>query len=351
MEKDTQSGIAKKTLLFILLIVLLIAFFGLDVAIGSVNIHFPDLLKAIFYQSGSAFEKIIFLFRLPKAFTAILAGGALAICGLLMQNLFRNPLAGPSVLGITSGASIGVAAVLLTSGFSATNYVIHQLDLDLSLLIFFSASLGAGMVMFIILFIAKRINDNIVLLLVGIMIGNITLSIVSIWQYFARPEQIQDFLFWTLGSLSGVNKDKLVILAVVVVVLSSVVFLISNQLNLLLTGRNYATSMGLNYRSTRFFIILITSLLTGAITGFCGPIGFVGIAVPHLARSIFNTSNHRILIPASLLIGGVLLLFCDVIAHLPGSQYVLPINAVTALIGSPIVIWVIVKNKNLHSSF
>ncbi len=323
----------------------------MDVAIGSVYIPFSEVFSALIFKGSSSFEKIIYLFRLPKALTAILAGGALSICGLMMQNLFRNPLAGPSVLGITSGASIGVAAVLLTSGFSATNYIINQIDLDMSFVIFLSASLGAAMVMSIILIIANKISDNIVLLLVGIMIGNITLSVISIWQYFARPEQIQDFLFWTLGSLSGVNHEKLILLGVVVIILSLLVFIFSNQLNLMLTGKNYATSMGLNYKSTRFVIILFSSLLTGAITGFCGPIGFVGIAVPHLARSIFNTSNHRILIPASLLMGGSLLLFCDIIAHLPGSQYVLPINAVTALIGSPIVIWVIVKNRNLHASF
>jgi len=205
--------------------------------------------------------------------------------------------------------------------------------------------------MFIILLVASKIQDNIVLLLVGIMIGNITLSIISIWQYFARPEQIQDFLFWTLGSLSGVSNEKLWLMIIVVISLSTLIYLFSNQLNLLLTGKNYATSMGLNYKTTRFMIILFSSLLTGVVTGFCGPIGFVGIAVPHIARSVFNTSNHKILIPATLLIGSSILLFCDIIAHLPGSQYILPINAVTALIGSPIVIWVIVKNRNLHNAF
>ena len=344
-----RSG--KHAILFFAFLVLLLLLFGLDVAIGSVYIPITEVIESLREGSDSTYGKILFLFRLPKAFTAIFAGGALSLCGLMMQNLFRNPLAGPSVLGITSGASIGVAAVLLTSGFSATNYIINQIDLDFGILIFLAASVGAASIMFLILFVASKIQDNIVLLLVGIMIGNIALSVISIWQYFARPEQIQDFLFWTLGSLSGVNNQKLFLLGVVVFSVTILIFLISNQLNLLLTGRNYASSMGLNYRSTRFFIIIFSSLLTGVITGFCGPIGFVGIAVPHLARSIFNTSNHRLLIPACFLIGGSLLLFCDIIAHLPASQYVLPINAVTALIGSPIVIWVIVKNRNLHSSF
>jgi len=336
---------------FFFLILILIALFNINLLVGSVFIPFSELWNALAGDGGSAYEKIIYLFRIPKAITALLAGSALSVCGLLMQSLFRNPLAGPSVLGITSGSSIGVALVLLGSGYSASNYIINQIDIDLSFLIFIAASAGAAFIMAIILIIASKIQDNIVLLLVGIMIGNITLSVISIWQYFARPEQIQDFLFWTLGSLSGVSNEKLILMLVVVVSLVILVYLFSNQLNVMLTGKNYATSMGLNYKTNRFIIILFTSLLTGVVTGFCGPIGFVGIAVPHIARSVFNTSNHKILIPATVILGSIILLFCDLIAHLPGSQYILPINAVTALIGSPIVIWVIIRNKNIHKAF
>ncbi len=342
----------KRSLAFIFLTALLFLLFIADVTVGSVYIPFAESFKILTgTDSTSDFSKIIYLFRLPKAITAIFAGSALSICGLMMQSLFRNPLAGPSVLGITSGASIGVALILLGSGFSASNYIIKQIDMDLSIMIVLASSAGAAAIMLIILAVASRIQDNVVLLLVGIMIGNIAISIVSIWQYFAHPEQIQDFLFWTLGSLSGVTGTKLTLISAVVLFVSVVAFLYSNQLNLMLSGRNYASSMGLNYKYSRILVITFTSILAGTVTGFCGPIGFVGIAVPHLARSLFNTSDHKVLAPSCFLIGSCLMLLCDLLAHIPGSQYVLPINAVTALFGSPVVIWVIVKNRNLHSAF
>lgn len=334
------------------LLALLVVLFLCDIALGSVYIPINEFLKLL--TGGEIpvnYEKIIFIFRLPKAVTAIFAGSALSICGLMMQSLFRNPMAGPSVLGITAGSGIGVALVLLGSGYSASNYIIKQIDLDLSLLILLAASAGAALVMVVILIVASKIRDNVVLLLVGIMVGNIAISIISIWQYFAHPEQIQDFLFWTLGSLSGVSGTNLLIISFSVFVISIVTFLYSNQLNLMLSGQHYASSMGLNYKSARIWIITLTSILAGIVTGFCGPIGFVGIAVPHLARSLFNTSDHKILVPASFLMGSCILLLCDILAHLPGSQYVLPINAVTALFGSPVVIWVIIKNRNLHTAF
>jgi len=183
------------------------------------------------------------------------------------------------------------------------------------------------------------------------MIGNISISIVSIWQYFSEPEQIQDYLMWTFGSLGGVTASQLGIFSGVVMVGLVLAFMSSKSLNTLLLGENYARSLGLNIKLTRFFLILTTSLLAGAVTGFCGPIAFIGIAVPHIARSVLGTSDHRLLIPASLILGAILMLGCDIIAQLPGSQYTLPINAITAMIGSPIVVWVILKNRNLRNAF
>jgi iron complex transport system permease protein len=302
-------------------------------------------------SENELWEKIIFMIRLPKTLSAVLAGSALAVAGLQMQTLFHNPLAGPSVLGITAGASFGVALVMLSGGGAATIYAIQQLEIGGSWLIVIASALGAASVMAIILLVSIRLKDNISLLIIGIMIGNISISVVSIWQYFSEPEQIQDYLMWTFGSLGGVTSGQLGIFASVVIFGLLLVFLSSKSLNTLLLGENYARSLGLNIKLTRLFLIVTTSLLAGAVTGFCGPIAFVGIAVPHIARAALGTSDHRVLIPASLIIGAMLMLFCDIIAQLPGSQYSLPINAITALLGSPIVVWVILKNRNLKTAF
>jgi iron complex transport system permease protein len=283
--------------------------------------------------------------------SAILAGTALAVAGLQMQTLFHNPLAGPSVLGITAGASLGVAVIMLTSGGAASIYAIRQLGIGGSWMIVIASVLGAALVMAFILLLSIRLKDNISLLIIGIMVGNITISVVSIWQYFSEPEQIQDYLMWTFGSLGGVTSGQLNIFSIVVVAGLLLTFLNSKALNTLLLGENYARSLGLNVFQTRTVIIITTSLLAGAVTGFCGPIAFVGIAVPHLSRALLGTSDHRVLIPATLILGAALMLFCDIIAQMPGSQITLPINAITALLGSPVVVWVIMKKRNLRTAF
>ncbi len=350
--ENQQNGFSKMTLLGVAIIICMMLFL-VDLGLGSVNIPPMDVFRQLtgLGVENELWQKIIFVIRLPKAITAVLAGSALAVAGLQMQTLFRNPLAGPSVLGITAGASLGVALVMLTSGGAASIYAIRQLGLGGSWLIIIASALGAGIVMSLILLISNRLKDNISLLIIGIMIGNITISIVSIWQYFSEPEQIQDYLMWTFGSLGGVTSSQLSILLVVISIGLVLAFFSSKSLNTLLLGENYARSLGLNIKRTRFFLILTTSLLAGAVTGFCGPIAFVGIAVPHISRSVLGTSDHRILIPASLIIGAMLMLFCDIIAQLPGSQVTLPINAVTALLGSPVVVWVILKNQNLRTAF
>lgn len=298
-----------------------------------------------------AWENIILKIRLPRSVTAILAGGALALGGLQMQTLFRNPLAGPSVLGITAGASLGVAAVMLASGSAATAFAISNLGIGGSWLVVLASTLGALLVLLIILAISYRITDNVVMLIVGLMVANVTIAVVSIWQYFSNPEQIQEYILWTFGSLGGVTNYQLQVLALVVLFGGLFTFFLSKTLNVLLLGEQYAQSMGLNVKRARLAIILTTSLLAGAITGFCGPIGFIGIAVPHLTRSLLNTSDHKLLVPSCILFGAALLLFCDIVSQVPGSATVLPVNAITALVGSPIVIWVIVKRRNLRSSF
>jgi len=334
----------------LVLLSLLVTAFLLDVAMGSVHIPLKDVIKVLFTPDAGndTWVYIIEKIRLPKALTAIIVGCGLSVSGLQMQTLFRNPLAGPSVLGITAGASLGVALVMLSAGSITSLYTIKELGISGSWLIIMASSLGAALIMILIVGISSSLKDNVIVLIVGVMIGNITLSVISIWQYFSSPELIKDYLLWTFGSLGGVTGGQLLILAVVVAAGLLISFLSSKLLDALLLGDNYARSMGLTVKRARILIIASTSILAGGITAFCGPIGFIGIAVPHLARALFSTSNHRILIPACCLIGTVLMLICDIIAQMPGSQTVLPINVITALVGSPVVIWVIAGPKKLR---
>ena len=333
--------------------ILAIALFCLDIMLGSVAIPFKEVLRIVTTgeSENRAWLFIIEKIRLPKATTAILAGCGLSVSGLQMQTLFRNPLAGPSELGITAGAGLGVAAVMLAGGSSASMYAISQLGISGSWLIIGMASLGSAGVLALILLIAGRIRDNVILLVVGVMIGTITVSIISIWQYFSQPEQLQEYIMWTFGSLGGVTGYHLYVLSGVVAGGLLLAFTSSKSLNALLLGENYARSMGLTVGRTRLLIMLSTSLLTGSVTAFCGPIGFVGVAIPHITRSLLGTSNHRVLTPATCLTGTVLLLLCDIIAQLPGTQTVIPINIVTSLLGAPVVIWIIIRRNNLRSSF
>lgn len=332
---------------------LLLTFFMLDVALGSVHIPLKAVLNSIFSQEAGdlTWNYIIRKIRIPKAVTAVLVGCGLSVSGLQMQTLFRNPLAGPSVLGVTAGASLGVAVVMLSAGSITTIYAIKELGISGSWLVILASSLGAALIMFIIVAISARLRDNVIMLIVGVMIGNITIALISIWQYFSAPEQIKDYLLWTFGSLGGVSGSQLYLLAAVVVLGLAVAFASSKLLDTLLLGEYYARSMGLTVIRARLLIIASTSILAGSITAFCGPIGFIGIAVPHLARSLFNTSDHRVLIPCCCLMGTSLMLLCDIIAQLPGSNSVLPINVITALVGSPVVIWIIMSRNNLKNSF
>ena len=338
---------------FLLLLAAVISLFLLNLALGSVSIPVTEVARILlgFEVDNEAWQNIILKIRLPRTITAVLVGAALSVGGLQMQTLFRNPLAGPSVLGITAGASLGVAAIMLAAGSATTAFAIRSLGIGGSWLVVLAASIGAFLVLLIILAISYRIRDNVVMLIVGIMVANITIAVVSIWQYFSDPEQIQEYILWTFGSLGGVTNHQLGVLSLIVALGIVATFLLSKTLNVLLLGEDYAQSKGLNVRISRMLIIAVTSVLAGAITGFCGPIGFVGIAVPHLTRSFLNTSDHRVLVPCCVLVGAILMLLCDIISQVPGSSTVLPVNAITAMIGSPIVIWIIVKRRNLKSSF
>lgn len=346
-----RTGI--RPLHFLLLAAGVAVLFVLNLALGSVDIPLSDILRILSGGEAEepAWQKILINIRIPRAVTAILAGSALSVAGLLMQTLFRNPLAGPSVLGITAGASLGVAAVMLAGGTITTVFAIRDLSAAGSWLIILAASIGSAAVLLLILLISVKIRDSVTLLIIGLMVGNMTIALVSIWQYFSRPEQIQDYLLWTFGSLGGVPLSQLWIIGIITLAGGGLALGLSKSLNGLLLGENYARSMGLSVSSARIWIITATSVLAGGITAFCGPIGFVGVAVPHLTRSLLGTNEHRVLIPGTLLMGALLLLACDVLAQMPGSTSTLPISAVTSMVGSPVVIWVIIQRKNLQASF
>lgn len=334
------------------LLALVIAAFVLVLALGSVPIPLEDIAQVLTggEASRASWNNIILKFRLPKALTAALSGAALGVSGLLMQTFFRNPLADPYVLGISSGASLGVALVVLSTGTVGTTLLAGIGFLgDLSITL--AAMLGAGLTMAMVLLLAQRVRSVMTLLIVGLMFGYLTSGVLSMLLYFNLPERIQAFISWTFGSFGGVTWNEMRLLAPAVIIGLVLALRLAKPLNALLLGEAYARSMGLNVRSTRLWIIVVTAMLAGVVTAFCGPIGFMGIAVPHLCRSILGTSDHRALLPASLLMGALVALVAALIAQVPGSNLSLPLNAITALLGAPVVIWVILRRRNLRESF
>ncbi|MBP9971075.1 MAG: iron ABC transporter permease, partial [Paludibacteraceae bacterium] len=291
------------------------------------------------------YSEIIWQFRLPKALTATLVGSSLAVSGLLMQTLFKNPLADPYVLGISSGASLGVALLIMASG--ASWIPIFMVTSGWGQI--FAAIIGALLILMLVLLFSTRINDTVSLLIVGMMFGSITGALVNVLQSITNPDALKIFVIWTMGSLSAVSWEYMYIMFPMLFAGLLISLLLPKQLNALLLGENYAKSIGVTVFRLRFIIILVTCLLAGAATAFTGPIAFIGVAVPHIIRGIFRSSDHRIILPGSILGGAILLLMCDIVSQLPGSEYTLPINSVSAIIGAPIIIWIIFKNKNLYS--
>lgn len=333
------------------LLVGLIAAFLLSLAVGSVNIPLREIITILTggEATRAAWENIVLNFRLPKAVTAVLAGAALAVSGLQMQTLFRNPLADPYVLGISSGASLGAALVVLAAGTTGS-VLLAGIGLLGDFGLAAASSLGAALVLVLVLFVARRVQSVVTLLILGLMFGYVTGAIVSLLIYFSIANRVQIYLSWTFGSFGGVTWGQMQVFVPVIVVGLAAALLLVKPLNALLLGETYARSLGLNVRRARVWIIASTALLAGAVTAFCGPVGFLGIAVPHVCRAIFGTSDHRALVPASILMGGMVALLADWVAQVPGSQVTLPLNAVTALIGAPVVIWVILRRRSLRSS-
>ena len=331
---------------FLLMVLALLCSWLLNISSGSVTIPFADMLSTLFGESPeiASWEYIIWDYRVPKAFTSILVGAGLALSGLLMQTLFRNPLAGPFVLGISSGASLGAALLLMGTSILAGYTSLSFLgDITLSI----ASSFGSFLVLLIVMIVAQRVKDTMALLIIGLMFGSITSAIVSVLAYFSSAEDLQRFNFWSFGSVGNLSINQLFLLGSIVAVgvLLSIVSI--KSLNAFLLGENYARSLGVSLKKSRMTIIIATGLLAGGITAFAGPIAFVGLAVPHLTRQIFDTMEHKVLIPAVMLYGAILMLLCDTLAQLPNSASVLPINAITSLVGAPVVIWLLVRKRKM----
>ena len=331
---------SRSTTLFIVLSLLLAILFMLDLLVGSVHIPLLDILGAIVGADIDPATRLIVLdIRLIKAIVAVLAGIALSVSGLQMQTLFRNPLAGPYVLGISSGASLGVAIFILGMPLLgiATNSTISSVGTA------GAAWLGSALILAFVASVSTRIKDIMVILILGMMISSGVSAVVQILQYLSNEEALKSFVIWTMGSLGDVTSSQLMLLLPAVLIGLVVSVAVIKPLNLLLLGEQYARTMGLNVRRSRYLIFLSTTLLAGTVTAFCGPIGFVGLAIPHIARMLFCNADHRVLLPATALCGAVVLLGCDIISK----WLTLPINTITALLGIPIVIWVVIRNKSI----
>lgn len=330
----------RSTILFCTLSALVVLLFAADIAVGSVNIPLRDIWATLTGgECDAVTAKIIIDIRLIKAFVAILAGAALSVSGLQMQTLFRNPLAGPYVLGVSSGASLGVALFILGApllGFTAS-------PLLTTLGTAGAAWLGAAAILALVASVSRRIKDIMVILILGMMIGSAVSAIVQILQYLSNEEALKSFIVWTMGSLGDVTSSQLLLVAPAIIAGLIIAVSVIKPMNMLLLGESYARTMGLNISRTRTLILLSTTLLAGTVTAFCGPIGFIGLAIPHVARILFRNADHRILLPAAALSGAIALLVCDIFSKL----LALPVNTITALLGIPIVIWVVIKNKNI----
>lgn len=323
---------------------LLILLFFLNLTLGSVSIPLGEILGILVGKTPSnpIWSDIVWDFRMTKALTCILAGGALSIGGLQMQTLFRNALAGPDVLGITSGASLAVAIVMLSRSFGPVFFAAPP-----PWIVVLSASLGCSLVFLIITMIAQKLRDNTSLLIVGLMVGATASSLVSVLQFISKAEDQKSFLLWTFGTLGRLGWEEIRVLFLILIVGGLIGLFSTKSLNAWLLGNNYAQSLGVNMNRSRVLIIVSTCILTGSVTAFCGPIAFIGLAVPHLTRLIIKTNDHRVLLPSVTFGGGALMLFCDTISQLPGTAYVLPLNAITALIGAPVVVWIILRAKRV----
>lgn len=333
--------------LYMLLIALLIfVFFLLNILLGSVQIPFKDVWHILWgdYNGNEIWQNIVWKSRIPQALTALVAGAGLSVSGLQMQTVFRNPLAGPSVLGISSGASMGVAFVVLLSG-TIGGVALSKVGIMGEIALTISAIIGSLSIMALIIFVSQKVKGNVTLLIIGVMVGYVANAVIGVLKYFSVEEDIRAYVIWGLGSFARISGNQMTLFVSIMLVLLPLSFLLVKTLNLLLLGDAYARNLGLNIRRARLQVITCSGVLVAIVTAYCGPIIFLGLAVPHLCRSLFRTSDHRILMPASLLMGGAMALVCNLIARMPGFEGALPVNSVTALVGAPVVISVLFNKR------
>lgn len=322
--------------------------FVLEICLGSVLIPFRMVISILLgtEEAPEGLRDIILLFRLPRALTAMLAGSALSIAGLKMQTLFRNPLADPFVLGISSGAGLGVALTVMAAGWTGISLVAEKAGILGGFSLITSATIGALVVLSVVLSVARKVESNLTLLIIGLMFGYISESLVTLLLQFSLDQQMRSYIAWTFGSFGAVTWKQMCFFAPTLIGGLALAWVLAKPLNALLLGDAYARSMGVNVRGVRFWIILGSSLLAGTVTAYCGPIGFLGIAVPHLCRLLLRTSDHHVLVPAVIMLGAALALFADLISQMPGANLALPLRAVTSLIGAPVVIWLILRRRH-----
>lgn len=331
-----------------LLSVCLVLLFGLSLVYGAVSIPLREVIDILCGKGSSspAWEHIVWQARLPQAVTALFAGASLAVSGLLLQTLFRNPLAGPSILGISDGANLGVAAVLLYWGGSISQ--VSDFPITGYVAVILAALLGAFAILGIIIYFSSKVKNNVMLLIIGIMIGYMASSLISILNYYAAADRIHAFVMWGLGNFSAVSMGQLPFFSIVSVTGLLLSVLLIKPLNALLLGEMYAANLGVKVKQARMQILFCTGLLTAIVTAFCGPISFIGLAVPHIARLLLGTSNHKLLVPATILAGSCVALLCNLLMVVPGSNTILPLNAVTPMLGAPVIIYVIINRKNIQ---
>lgn len=335
-----------RIVLMLLLIVSIIVFLVLNLLLGTVNIPVGDVIDILIgaKSDNRIWTNIVKKSRLPQSLTAMMAGAGLGVSGLLMQTVFRNPLAGPSVLGISSGASLGVACVVLLSG-SIGGVALSKLGVIGEVTITLSAIIGSLLIMALIAFVAQKVRGNVTLLIMGVMIGYIANAIIGVLKFFSAEEDIRAYVIWGLGSFSRVSGGQTWVFIVLMLIILPSAFFLIKTLNLLLLGDSYARNLGLNIKRARLLVIGCSGILVAVVTAYCGPIVFLGLAVPHICRGLFHTSNHATILPASMLGGASLALLCNLIARLPGFEGALPVNSVTALVGAPVVMWVLFNKR------
>ena len=341
---------------FVMLVALIVVFFVLNLLLGTVRIPLADVLGILTgtvnpdvpAESWTIWSNIVWSSRVPQALTATVAGAGLAVSGLQMQTVFRNPLAGPSVLGISNGASLGVAFVVLLSG-SLGGVALSKLGYMGDVAISVAAIVGALAVMSLILFVSQKVKGNVTLLIIGMMIGYLVNAVVGVLKFFSAEEDIRAYVVWGLGSFARVSGDQMLLFVCVMAVLLPLSMLMAKPMNLLLMGDEYAMNLGLNIRRARMMVIASSGVLVAVVTAYCGPVMFIGLAVPHLCRVLFRTSEHRLLMPGTALTGAALALICNLIARMPGFEGALPINSVTALVGAPVIAYVLFKRNSRFS--